>query len=56
MNTGNRVLCCELCKKLNILPLYLQYILPLLLFVDKDIDLFITNSEVHAINTCICLH
>jgi hypothetical protein len=27
MNAGNRVSCCELFKKLNILPLQLQYIL-----------------------------
>jgi len=51
MNAGNRVSCRELFKKLNILPLYSQYVLSLLLFVDKNIDEFITNSEVHTINT-----
>jgi len=51
MNAGNRVSCCELFKKLNILPLYLQYILSLLLFVVKNIDELIMNSEVHTINT-----
>jgi len=51
MNVGNRISCCELFKKLNILPLYSQYILLLLLFVVKNIDVFITNSEVHTINT-----
>jgi len=51
MNAGNRVSCRELFKKLNILPLYSQYILSLLLFVVKNVDEFITKSEVHTINT-----
>jgi len=40
MNTGNRVSCCELFKKLNILPLHSQYILSLLLFVVQNIEEF----------------
>jgi predicted membrane protein len=52
MNVGNRVSCRELFKKLNILPLYSQYILSLLLFVVKNIDEFKSNFEVHSINTC----
>jgi hypothetical protein len=51
MNAGNRVSCCELFKKLNILPLHSQYILSLLLFVLKNIEEFTSNSEVHSINT-----
>ena len=51
MNAGNGVSCRELFKKLNILPLYSQYILSLLFFVVKNIDEFITNSEVHTFNT-----
>ena len=51
MNAGKSASCRELFKKLNILPLYLQYTLSLLLFVVKNIDEFTTNSEVHAINT-----
>jgi hypothetical protein len=51
MNAGNRISCHELFKKLNILPLYSQYILSLLLFVIKNIDEFTVNSEVHTINT-----
>jgi hypothetical protein len=51
MNAGNRVSCHELFKKLNILPLHSQYILSLLLFVVKNIDEFISNSQVHTINT-----
>jgi len=37
-------------KKLNILPLHSQYILSLLLFVVKNIEEFISNSEVHSSN------
>jgi hypothetical protein len=48
MNAGNRVSCCELFKKLHILPLHSQYILSL--FVVKNKEEFI-NSEVHSINT-----
>jgi hypothetical protein len=50
MNAGNRISCCELFKRLNILLLYSQYILSLLLFVVKNIDQFTMNSEVHAVN------
>ena len=51
MNAGNKVSRRELFKKLNILPLHSQYILPLLLFVVKNTDEFISNSEVHTIYT-----
>jgi hypothetical protein len=51
MNTGNRVSCHELFKKLNILPLHSQYILSLLLFVVKNVEEFTSSSEVHSINT-----
>jgi len=51
MNVGNRISCCELFKKLNILPLHSQYILSLLLFVVKNTEEFISNSEVHSFNT-----
>jgi len=37
MNAGVRESYCELFKKLNILPLYSQYILSLLLFVVQNI-------------------
>jgi hypothetical protein len=43
--------CCELFKKLSILPLHSKYILSLLLFVVKNIDEFKSNFEVHFINT-----
>jgi len=51
MKVDNRVSCRELFKKLNILPLHSQYILSLLLFVVKNMDIFTINSEVHSINT-----
>jgi hypothetical protein len=38
-------------KKLNILPLHSQYILSLLLFVVKNIEEFISYTEIHSINT-----
>jgi hypothetical protein len=54
MNGGNRESCRELFKKLNILPLHSQYILSLLLFVVKNINMFKLNSLVHSINTGHC--
>ena len=51
MNVKNRESCWELFKKLNILPLQSQYILSLLLFVVKNLNMFKFNSVVHTINT-----
>jgi len=51
MTVDNRVSCRELFKKLNILPLQSKYKLSLSLFVVKNIEEFISNSEVHSINT-----
>jgi len=50
LNASNKVLWCEMFKKLNILPLHSQYILSLLLFVVKNIEEFISNSKVHSSN------
>jgi len=50
MNVDNRVSCRELFKTLNILPLQSQYILSVLLFIVKNMEEFISNSEVHSIN------
>jgi len=55
INAGNRESCRELFQKLNFLPLYSQYILSLLLFVVKNINMFKSNSVVHSINTRHCL-
>jgi len=51
MRVGNNVSCWELFRRLNILPLCSQYILSLLLFVVKNINMFTLNSTVHSINT-----
>jgi len=45
----DRVSCRELFKKLNIFPVHSQYILSVL-FVVKNIEEFISNSEVHSVN------
>jgi hypothetical protein len=54
MRVGNNVSCWELFRRLNILPLCSQYILSLLLFVVKNINMFTLNSTVHSINTRYC--
>jgi len=51
MNTNKGDSCRELFKQLNILPLPSQYILSIIIFISKNIDLLITNSEIHAIST-----
>jgi hypothetical protein len=59
INAENRESCRQLFKKLNILPLHSQYILSLLLFLVKNINMFKLNLMVHSIildtvQTCIC--
>jgi hypothetical protein len=44
---GSRVSCSELFVKLKILPLCSQY----MSFVAKNNNLFLSNSEIHVINT-----
>jgi len=51
MNARNRDSCHHLFKNLKILPLKLQYIFTLLLFVAKNKDLYELNSEIHNINS-----
>jgi hypothetical protein len=48
---GNRVSCRNLFKKLQILPLTSQYMLPLLMFVVKNKNLFSTSTENYNIDT-----
>jgi hypothetical protein len=43
--------CRQLFEKLGILPLSSQYIFSLLLFVVRNTDLYVTNQEIHGINT-----
>lgn len=54
MNADNGQSCRELFRRLNILPLYSQYILSLLLFVVKNLHLFRRNSTIHSFNTRQC--
>jgi len=51
MNARNRDSCRQLVKNLKMLPLKLQYIFSLLIFVAKNWDLYGSNSEIHNINT-----
>jgi hypothetical protein len=48
---GNRVLCINLFKKLQILPLTSQYMLASLMFVVQNKNLFLTNNENHNLDT-----
>ena len=50
-NTGRRESCRQLFKQLQILPLPSQYIFSLLVFVNKNRELFLSNSAVHDMNT-----
>ena len=51
MNSSKNASCQQLFKELNILPIQSQYICSMLLFVTKNIDQFLSNSQVHRINT-----
>jgi len=51
MGCKNRVSCRNLFGRLEILPFVSQYILLLMLFVVKNKNLFIFNSENHTKNT-----
>ena len=50
-NSGRRDSCCKLFRELQILPLASQYILSILVFVNKNRELFLSNSDIHSINT-----
>jgi hypothetical protein len=51
MNSIKNASCQQLFKELNILPVQSQYICSILLFVTKNKDQFLFNSQVHKINT-----
>jgi len=51
MNSGRNAPCWQLFKDLNILPIQSQYIYSILLFVTKNKDQFLSNSQVYKINT-----
>jgi len=50
-NKSKRESCRPLYKQLQILTLPSQYIFSLLIFVVKNKDLFLSNSEIHTIDT-----
>jgi len=50
-NSRARDSCRELFKKLEILPLYSQYIFSLSIFVIKNKHLFCTNSQIRSVHT-----
>jgi len=47
INIVRRNSCRQLFKQLQILPLPSQYIFSLLVFVNKNRELFLSNSEIH---------
>jgi hypothetical protein len=51
VSSGKKASCRQLLRELNILPVQSQYILSIFLFVTKNKDQFISNSQVHTINT-----
>jgi len=51
INSSRNASCRQLFKDLNVLPIQSQYIYSILLFVTKHKDLFLSNSQVHKINT-----
>ena len=50
MNSSRNASCRQLFKDLNILPIQSQYIYSVLLFVTKNEDQFLSNSQGHKIN------
>jgi hypothetical protein len=51
MKAGNTDSCRLLFRTLNILPLSSQYISSISIFVAKNVDMFITNADIHGIHT-----
>jgi hypothetical protein len=51
MNSSKNASCRQLFKDLNILPIQSQFIFSILLFVTRNKDHFLSNSQVHKINT-----
>jgi len=51
MNSRKNASYQQLFKELNILPIQSQYIFSIVLFVTKSKDQFVSNSQVHKINT-----
>jgi len=59
MNSSRNASCQQLFKDLNILPIWSHYIYSILLFVSKNKEQFLSDSQVHKINTSkllICMY
>ena len=50
-NSGRHDSCRKLFKKLQILPFASQYIFSVLVFVNRNRELFLFNSDIHGVNT-----
>ena len=50
-HTHHRTSCRDLFKNLNILPLQSQYVLSLAMFVIENLGEFVTNSDIHSLNS-----
>ena len=51
MNLSKNASCRQPFRELNILPVPFQYVLSVLLFITKNKDQFMTNSQIHRITT-----
>jgi hypothetical protein len=51
MKAGNRDTCRPLFKTLNILPFYSQYVFSISAFMVKNMDKYVTHSDIHNIYT-----
>jgi hypothetical protein len=51
MKEGNRNSCHPLFNALKILPFYSQYIFSISIFVVKNMDEFVTNSDIHSFHS-----
>jgi hypothetical protein len=50
-SSKNKASCRELFKKLNILQLYSQYILSISIHIAQNKHLYVTNQEIHNLDT-----
>jgi len=51
MNSSRNASFWQIFKELNILPIHSHYIIAILLLFTKNKDQFLSNSQVHKINT-----
>jgi hypothetical protein len=51
MNANKKASCRQLFRDLNILPVQSQYVLSILIFIAQNRDQFLSNAQVHEVNT-----